>query len=74
MVLDEPTKQKIQAFLKDYFKGSDNGFEVGMISGKVKKLEIASKVDHNSFIKLIEKLTENIAMALCVPIEILTGK
>jgi phage portal protein BeeE len=73
-VLTQPQKDAITTFIKDYFRGINNGFEAGIISGKIKKLEITSKVDHNSFIALKKEVKEDIAIALNIPADILFGK
>lgn len=73
-VLTPEQKDSITAFIKDYFKWVDNGFEVWIISWKIKRLELTSKLDHNAFIALRKETKEEIAIALNIPYELLSWK
>lgn len=73
-VLSQDQKDAITWFIKDYFKWIDNGFEVWIISGKVKRLELTSKLDHNSFISLKKEAKEELAIALNIPYDLLSWK
>lgn len=73
-ILTDEDKNSIVTFIKDYFSGADNGFELGIISGKLKKLELTNKLDHNSFIALKREIKEDIAIALQCPVDLITGK
>lgn len=72
--LTQPQKDAITTFIKDYFRGIDNGFELWIISGKVKRLELTNKIDHNSFIALKKEIKEDISIALSIPFELLAWK
>ncbi|NDK09765.1 phage portal protein [Candidatus Gracilibacteria bacterium] len=73
-VMTPQDKAAITTFIKDYFRGVNNGLEMGIVSGKLKKLDIASKIDHNSFIALKKEIKEDIAIALQIPFDLLSGK
>lgn len=73
-VLTEDQKNAITTFVKDYFRGIDNGFELGIISGKIKKIDLTNKIDHNSFIALKKEIKEDISIALNIPFDLLSWK
>ncbi len=73
-VLSQEQKDSITAYIKDYFRWIDNWFEVWIISWKVKRLELTSKLDHNSFITLKKEIKEELSIALNIPYDLLSGK
>lgn len=73
-LLDDSSKQAIDAIIKDVFSGVDNAFNTGVVSADLWKIDLTSGVDNQYYIELRKQAEKDIAIAMNFPYDLLNSE